>query len=41
MVIGYDFHPLVAGCKLILGVVEILHSKGLGGHSDADALRHE
>src|SRR5256885_8794503 len=38
--IGYDVHPLVAGRKLILGGVEIPHSKGLDGHSDADVLMH-
>ena len=38
--IGYDVHPLVEGRKLILGGVEIPHSKGLDGHSDADALAH-
>jgi 2-C-methyl-D-erythritol 2,4-cyclodiphosphate synthase len=38
--IGYDVHELVAGRKLILGGVEIPHSKGLQGHSDADALMH-
>jgi 2-C-methyl-D-erythritol 2,4-cyclodiphosphate synthase len=38
--IGYDVHALVAGRKLILGGVEIPHSKGLDGHSDADALIH-
>ena len=38
--IGYDVHPLVAGRKLILGGVELAHSKGLEGHSDADALMH-
>ena len=38
--IGYDVHPLVAGRKLILGGVAIPHSKGLEGHSDADALMH-
>ena len=38
--IGYDVHALVAGRKLILGGVEIPHSKGLDGHSDADALMH-
>jgi 2-C-methyl-D-erythritol 2,4-cyclodiphosphate synthase len=38
--IGYDIHPLVAGRKLVLGGVEIPHSKGLDGHSDADALMH-
>ena len=38
--IGYDVHPLLEGRKLILGGVEIPHSKGLDGHSDADALAH-
>src|SRR5439155_21448392 len=38
--VGYDVHALVAGRKLILGGVEIPHSKGLEGHSDADVLMH-
>ncbi len=38
--IGYDVHALVEGRKLILGGVEIPHSKGLEGHSDADVLMH-
>lgn len=37
---GYDVHQLVAGRKLILGGVEIPHTTGLLGHSDADALLH-
>ncbi len=37
---GYDVHQLVEGRKLILGGVEIDHSKGLLGHSDADVLLH-
>ncbi len=37
---GYDVHRLVEGRKLILGGVEIPHTKGLDGHSDADALCH-
>lgn len=37
---GYDVHRLVAGRKLILGGVEIPHSMGLLGHSDADVLLH-
>jgi 2-C-methyl-D-erythritol 2,4-cyclodiphosphate synthase len=37
---GYDAHKLVAKRKLILGGVEIKHSKGLLGHSDADVLCH-
>jgi 2-C-methyl-D-erythritol 2,4-cyclodiphosphate synthase len=38
--IGYDVHALVEGRKLILGGVEIPHTKGLEGHSDADVLMH-
>jgi 2-C-methyl-D-erythritol 2,4-cyclodiphosphate synthase len=38
--IGYDVHPLVAGRKLVLGGVEISHTMGLDGHSDADVLMH-
>ena len=38
--IGYDIHPLGKGRKLILGGLEILHTQGLIGHSDADALVH-
>src|SRR5881409_2769182 len=38
--IGYDIHPLAPGRKLILGGVEIPHTKGLDGHSDADVLMH-
>src|SRR6266704_2871698 len=38
--IGYDVHALMTGRKLILGGVDIPHSKGLEGHSDADALMH-
>ncbi len=37
---GYDVHRLVEGRKLILGGVEIEHSLGLLGHSDADVLLH-
>jgi 2-C-methyl-D-erythritol 2,4-cyclodiphosphate synthase len=37
---GYDVHALVAGRKLVIGGVEIAHSKGLAGHSDADVLLH-
>ena len=37
---GWDIHQLVEGRKLILGGVEIPHTKGLLGHSDADALLH-
>src|SRR5213592_5207410 len=38
--IGYDVHRLAQGRKLILGGVEIAHSCGLEGHSDADVLSH-
>jgi len=37
---GYDVHRLVKGRKLVLGGVEIQHTKGLLGHSDADVLCH-
>lgn len=37
---GFDLHKLVEGRKLIIGGVEIEHSKGLLGHSDADVLIH-
>jgi 2-C-methyl-D-erythritol 2,4-cyclodiphosphate synthase len=38
--IGYDLHRLVDGRRLVLGGVEIPHSKGLAGHSDADVVAH-
>jgi len=38
--IGYDVHQLVEGRKLVLGGVEIHHTKGLEGHSDADVVMH-
>lgn len=38
--IGYDYHRLVEGRKLILGGVEIPFNKGLAGHSDGDVLTH-
>jgi 2-C-methyl-D-erythritol 2,4-cyclodiphosphate synthase len=37
---GYDIHRLVPGRALILGGVNIPHSLGLLGHSDADVLTH-
>jgi 2-C-methyl-D-erythritol 2,4-cyclodiphosphate synthase len=37
---GWDIHPLVDGRRLVLGGVDIPHSHGLHGHSDADALCH-
>ncbi len=38
--IGFDTHRLVEGRKLVLGGVEIAHTLGLLGHSDADVLAH-
>ncbi|PYI49181.1 MAG: 2-C-methyl-D-erythritol 2,4-cyclodiphosphate synthase [Verrucomicrobia bacterium] len=38
--IGYDIHRFAKERKLILGGVEIPHSHGLEGHSDADVLSH-
>lgn len=37
---GFDVHQLVEGRKLIIGGVDIPHTKGLLGHSDADVLLH-
>ena len=37
---GYDVHKLVEGRNLIIGGVDIPHTKGLLGHSDADVLIH-
>ncbi len=37
---GWDSHALVPGRKLILGGVEVPHTMGLLGHSDADVLLH-
>ena len=37
---GYDCHALVEGRRLVIGGVEIPHSRGLLGHSDADVLLH-
>jgi 2-C-methyl-D-erythritol 2,4-cyclodiphosphate synthase len=37
---GWDTHALVPDRKLVLGGVEIPHTHGLMGHSDADALCH-
>lgn len=37
---GYDVHQLIDGRDLILGGVNIPHSVGLLGHSDADVLLH-
>ena len=37
---GYDVHRLAEGRALIIGGVDIPHSVGLLGHSDADVLSH-
>jgi 2-C-methyl-D-erythritol 2,4-cyclodiphosphate synthase len=37
---GWDTHALVPGRKLIIGGVDIPHTVGLLGHSDADVLLH-
>lgn len=37
---GYDVHVLAEGRKLMLGGVEIPHTKGVLGHSDGDVLVH-
>ena len=38
--IGYDVHKLSVGESLILGGIEIEHTKGTVGHSDGDVLIH-
>jgi len=37
---GFDVHRFRRGRKLMLGGVEIPHTRGLYGHSDADAVLH-
>ena len=37
---GYDVHQFADERKLFLGGIEIDHTRGLKGHSDADALLH-
>lgn len=37
---GYDVHALVPGRRLLIGGVEVQHTHGLLGHSDADVLLH-
>lgn len=37
---GWDVHALVPGRRLVIGGVDIPHSAGLWGHSDADVLLH-
>jgi len=38
--IGHDVHRLVLGRKLMLGGVQVPHTHGLEGHSDADVVLH-
>jgi len=38
--LGFDAHQLASGRKLLLGGIEIPHSRGLAGHSDGDVLLH-
>ena len=37
---GYDVHKLVSGRSLWLGGIQLEHTLGLQGHSDADVLIH-
>jgi 2-C-methyl-D-erythritol 2,4-cyclodiphosphate synthase len=37
---GYDVHRLVEGRPLMLGGIEVPHTLGLLGHSDADVVLH-
>jgi 2-C-methyl-D-erythritol 2,4-cyclodiphosphate synthase len=38
--IGHDLHPLASNRRLILGGVDVPHTRGLEGHSDGDVLAH-
>jgi 2-C-methyl-D-erythritol 2,4-cyclodiphosphate synthase len=38
--LGVDTHRFAEGRRLVLGGVEIPHTHGLAGHSDADVLAH-
>jgi 2-C-methyl-D-erythritol 2,4-cyclodiphosphate synthase len=38
--IGHDVHRLVLGRRLMLGGIEVPHTHGLDGHSDADVVLH-
>jgi 2-C-methyl-D-erythritol 2,4-cyclodiphosphate synthase len=38
--LGYDCHAFAADRRLVLGGIELAHSEGLAGHSDADVLTH-
>ena len=37
---GYDVHALAEGLRLVLGGVEIAHTKGCVAHSDGDVVLH-
>lgn len=37
---GFDVHPLVPGRRLVIGGIDVPHSTGSLGHSDADVLAH-
>jgi 2-C-methyl-D-erythritol 2,4-cyclodiphosphate synthase len=38
--IGFDAHAFADGRRLVLAGVEVPHSRGLAGHSDADLIAH-
>lgn len=38
--LGYDCHRFEDGRRLVLGGVQVEHTRGLAGHSDADVLTH-
>ncbi|MDT0692761.1 2-C-methyl-D-erythritol 2,4-cyclodiphosphate synthase [Staphylococcus chromogenes] len=38
--LGYDVHAFDASRPLIIGGIEVSHTQGLKGHSDADVLLH-
>lgn len=38
--IGYDSHRFAEGRRLVLGGVDVPHTLGLDGYSDADAVSH-
>ncbi|NGM17522.1 2-C-methyl-D-erythritol 2,4-cyclodiphosphate synthase [Eggerthellaceae bacterium zg-887] len=38
--VGYDVHAFAEGRPLVLGGVNVPHTRGLAGHSDADVLAH-
>jgi 2-C-methyl-D-erythritol 2,4-cyclodiphosphate synthase len=37
---GYDAHRFEAGCRLVLGGVDVPHEQGLKAHSDGDVVIH-